>query len=54
MGLIGLLNQKDPKITCVGYVCRSHDPSDLLHGLEIRTKAAMATKYLLIDNGGNG
>ena len=35
-------------------VCRSHDPSDLLHALEIRTETSMTTEDLLVHNGCDG
>merc|ERR1719474_8195 len=39
---------------CVGDVCRSHDPSDLLHALQIRAQPAVATEDLFIDYSCNG
>ena len=38
-------------LTRVWHVGWPHDPPDLLHGLEIGTEAAMATKDLLVDDG---
>ena len=35
-------------------VCRSHDPSDLLHALEIRTETSVTTEDLLVHNGCDG
>ena len=40
--------------TCIGNVCRSHDPSNLLHGLKIGAKTTMHSENLLIDDGSNG
>ena len=37
----------------VGNVGGSHDPSDLLHALEIRTQTSVATEDLLVHNGGD-
>ena len=37
----------------VGDICWSHDPPDLLHALQVRTEAAVATEDLLIHDGGN-
>ena len=38
----------------VGDVCWSHDPSDLLHALEIRTQTSVTTEDLLVHNGCDG
>ena len=39
---------------CVRNIGGSHDPSDLLHALEIRTQTSVATEDLLVHNGGDG
>ena len=41
-------------LTCVRDVRGPHDPSDLLHTLEVGAEAAVAAEYLLIHNGGDG
>ena len=38
----------------VGNVGGSHDPSDLLHALEIRTETSVTTEDLLVHNGCDG
>jgi hypothetical protein len=38
-------------LTCVWYVCGPHDSSDLLHGLEVWTEAAVAAEDLLVHDG---
>ena len=37
----------------VGDIRWSHDPPDLLHALEVRTEAAVATEDLLVHDRGN-
>ena len=41
-------------LTCVRDVSGPHDPSDLLHALEVGTESAVAAENLLIHNGGDG
>ena len=41
-------------LTCVRDVCRPHDPSDLLHALEVGAQTAVAAENLLIHDGGDG
>ena len=41
-------------LTCVRDVCGPHDPSDLLHALEVGAETAVAAENLLIHNGGDG
>ena len=41
-------------LTCVRHVCGSHDPPDLLHWLEVGAEATVATKDLLVHDGGDG
>jgi hypothetical protein len=36
------------------HVRGTHDAADLLHGVEVRTQAAVHGKDLLVDDGGNG
>jgi len=40
-------------LTRIWNVCGTHDASDLLHGLKIRTEAAMTAEDLLVDDGGD-
>ncbi len=42
---------QNPSLTCVWYVCGSHDAPDLLHGLQVWTEAAVAAEDLLVDDG---
>ena len=35
-------------------VCGPHDPSDLLHALQVGAEAAVAAEDLLVHNGGDG
>ena len=37
----------------MAYVCRSHNTSNLIHGVQIRTQPSVHTEYLFIDNGRN-
>ena len=41
-------------LTCVRDICGPHDPSDLLHALEVGAETAVAAENLLIHNGGDG
>jgi hypothetical protein len=36
------------------HIRRSHDPPDLLHGVEVRAETAVHGENLLIDNGSDG
>lgn len=37
----------------VAYISGSHDPADLLHGVQIRAQTSVHGEDLLVDNGGN-
>ena len=41
-------------LTCVRDVCRSHDPPDLLHALQVWTQSPVTTEDLLVNNRGDG
>jgi len=52
--LVWVRPQQVTKQTLVGYVCRSHDTTDLLHALQVRAEAAVAAENLFIDYGRHG
>jgi len=37
----------------LAYICWAHDPTDLFHGIEIRTQATMHGEYFFIDDCGD-
>ena len=41
-------------LTRVRDICGPHDPSDLLHALQVGTEAAVAAEDLLVHDGGHG
>ncbi len=41
-------------LTCVWYVCGSHDAPDLFHGLQVWTEASVTAEDLLVHDGGDG
>jgi len=52
--LVRIRPQEVAQQACVGNVCWPHDPSDLLHALEVGTQAAVAAEDLLVNYGCNG
>ena len=41
-------------LTRIRDICGPHDPSDLLHALQVGAEAAVAAEDLLVHNGGDG
>lgn len=52
--LVRIGPEKIAEETLVGHVGRSHDASDLLHGLQVGREAAVAAEDLLVDDGCHG
>lgn len=52
--LIGIRPEEITEETRVRHVCRTHDPADLVHRVQVGRQAAMHTQDLLVNHSRNG